>query len=118
MNSYTIQPLLTKAVNLLTVEAVAAQNLFDKVAATSKSTILTTVEAPTHLTYADQLAKIGKNPNVRVVPYYEPMLYHHYREEKTEFEHKEDRRGVSLLIGNNNSELIDRMDHSRIVTLE
>ena len=43
MNSYTIQPLLSKAVNLLTVEAVAAQNLFDKVAATSKSTILTTV---------------------------------------------------------------------------
>jgi phosphoglycerate-specific signal transduction histidine kinase len=70
MNSYSIQPLLSKAVNLLTVEAVAAQHLFEKVANTTKSTILTTVEATTHTTYAEQLTKLSANPNIRVVPYY------------------------------------------------
>jgi len=117
MKTYSIQPLLSKAVNLFTVEAIASQQLFEKVATTSKSTIVTTVEALTHKTYSEQLAGLSKNPNIRVVPYYEPMLYHHFRQEKVEFQHKENLRGVSLLVGNNNSELIDRMDQTKIVTL-
>ncbi len=118
MAKHIIQPFLSKTVSLLTAESIARQNLFEKLAATSKSTILTTVEAHTHFKYADQLAKMSANKNVKVVPYFQPLLYDHFRMEKVEFEHKEDPRGISLLVGNNNDEMVAQMDQNKIITLE
>ena len=43
MSAYRIQPIISKAVNLFTLESVVSNNLYDKVAKTNKSTILTTV---------------------------------------------------------------------------
>lgn len=52
MNTYKIQPFLSKTVSLLTAESVFKQNLFEKLQKTTKSTILTTVEHETHTKYA------------------------------------------------------------------
>lgn len=88
MSKHIIQPFLSKTVSLLTAESVAQQNLFEKLASTTKSTILTTVEPHTHHKYADQLAKLSANSNIKVVPFFQPLLYDHFRREKVEFEHK------------------------------
>jgi hypothetical protein len=118
MQGHKIQPFMSKAVSLLTVEAIARQNLFEKLSQTTKSTILTTVEVYSHQKYADELSKLSSNPNIKVIPNYQPLLYHHYKLEKREFEHKEDPRGISLLVGNNNKELVDQMDPRKIITME
>ncbi len=102
MNPYKIQPFLTKAVSLLTAESIFKQNLFEKLQTTTKSTILTTVEHETHTKYAEQLLKLKSNSNIKVVPYFQPLVNHHYQLEKTELENKDNPRGISLLVGNNN----------------
>ena len=88
MTSFRLQPFISKAVNLLTLESVVSNNLYDKVAKTNKSTILTTVFPWTHQMYAPEMARISKNPNVKVAPYYLPLVYHHYQVGKEPFENK------------------------------
>jgi hypothetical protein len=110
------QKIVSRVVNLVTLEAAIAQGLLPNLANTSKPTIVTTVHADTHQQHAERIQKITANQHVRFIPYFAPLLHaHHNHQPQSDYGNNHKR--ISLLIGDSNPAFQAALDPSRIVTL-
>lgn len=104
-------------VNLITLESLLRQGLFERALKTANPTIFTTVEYDTHIKYSKEMDLLATNQHVRVVPFFTPLVYTHYSESGVSYEYADNPRKLSLLIGDNNQQMLDSLDKSRIVSL-
>ena len=104
-------------VNLVTLESLLRQGLLERALKTTNPTIFTTVEYDTHIKHWKEMEQLKTNQYVRVVPFFAPLIYTHYSESGVSYEHADNPRKLSLLIGDNNQHMLDSLDKSRIVSL-